>query len=59
MFVEVANTNIDRFMSKIVGLGYQVIAEYRRYDESTNLLIKPIRRPWGIGDRLRNKWHKQ
>lgn len=54
MFVEVANDNIEQFKSTVDRLGYRVVAEYRRYDESTNLLVKPSTgRLRAFGDRLR------
>lgn len=40
LFVEVWNDNLDRFRAMLADLGYEVEAEYRRYDVATNLLMK-------------------
>ena len=44
LFVEVANANRDAFQKLMKTLGYKAVAEHRRYDESINLLVKPIGR---------------
>jgi FkbM family methyltransferase len=41
MFIEVGNENLEQFQTRIDELSYEVIAEHRRYDVSTNLLVKP------------------
>ena len=43
LFVEVWNENRARFNELTVGLGYEVVDEYRRYDVATNLLLTPNR----------------
>ena len=40
LFVEVWNENLDRFHALLADLGYEVGAEFRRYDVATNLLMK-------------------
>ncbi|MBK8455893.1 MAG: FkbM family methyltransferase [Phyllobacteriaceae bacterium] len=43
MFVEVWNDNLARFHEQLRTLNYEVIAEFRRYDIATNLLVRSIK----------------
>jgi FkbM family methyltransferase len=40
MFVEVANENQERFIALVETLGYDIVAEYRRYDIATNYVVQ-------------------
>lgn len=40
MFVEVGNDNATAFTALMADIGYEIVAEYRRYDIATNLLIR-------------------
>ncbi len=41
IFVEVENANIEAFHAYRSEMGYEVVEEYRRYDENINYLVKP------------------
>lgn len=43
MFIEVWNENLERFHRQLQELGYEVVAEFRRYDVATNLLVRSMK----------------